>query len=158
MPSRQCIGIAVQLKKVTDLLRYSLGLCYSTGKGVVEDEEQAGDVVPPCSRGGLHRCSVQLGRLLRKLVKGSPRMQSWPVRGTAMQQRQATQMLSLTWAFAPLKATELSQDAEQAVFWYRRAAEAGHAEAQFNLGLCFSSGDGVDKDAGQAVSSGIACS
>jgi len=36
--------------------------------------------------------------------------------------------------------------------WYRRAAEAGHAAAQFNLGVCYRNGEGVAKDAEQAVS------
>jgi len=31
------------------------------------------------------------------------------------------------------------------------AADAGLAEAQYNLGVCYADGDGVAKDAGQAV-------
>jgi len=34
-----------------------------------------------------------------------------------------------------LRVTGVAKDAEQAVSWYRRAAEAGHADAQFNLGI-----------------------
>jgi len=33
------------------------------------------------------------------------------------------------------KGDGVAKDAEQAVSWFRRAAEAGHADAQFNLGL-----------------------
>jgi len=73
-------------------------------------------------------------------------------RGTAVQLRQATQMLSSTWACATHDGDGVAKDAEQAVSWYRRAAEAGHADAQFNLGICYSNGDGVAKDAEQAVS------
>ena len=31
----------------------------------------------------------------------------------------------------------VEQDDEQAVFWYRKAAEQGHASAQFNLGWMY---------------------
>jgi len=62
------------------------------------------------------------------------------------------QLLSSTWASATLMVTGVAKDAEQAVSWYRRAAEAGHAAAQFNLGLCYAKGEGVAKDAEQAVS------
>jgi len=61
-------------------------------------------------------------------------------------------MRSSTWAIATAKGDGVAKDAEQAVSWYRRAAEAGHADAQFNLGACYSNGDGVAKDAEQAVS------
>jgi TPR repeat protein len=37
-----------------------------------------------------------------------------------------------------------------AASWYRKAAEQGHASAQFNLGLMYSSGGGVPQDYVQA--------
>jgi len=60
-------------------------------------------------------------------------------------------MRSSTWASATVSGDGVAKDAEQAVSWYRRAAEAGHADAQFNLGVCYSNGDGVAKDAEQAA-------
>ena len=38
------------------------------------------------------------------------------------------------------------KDAVQAVSWYRKAAEQGHASAQGNLGAMYSRGEGVPKD------------
>lgn len=38
------------------------------------------------------------------------------------------------------------KDAEQAVAWYRKAAEQGDAEAQSNLGAMYATGQGVPKD------------
>ena len=35
--------------------------------------------------------------------------------------------------------------------WYRKAAEQGHTEAQFNLGVCYASGRGVTKNEAEAV-------
>jgi TPR repeat protein len=37
----------------------------------------------------------------------------------------------------------VERDYIQAVAWYRKAAEQGHAEAQYNLGICFENGTGV---------------
>ena len=39
----------------------------------------------------------------------------------------------------------------EAVKWYRKAADQGHASAQFNLGLMYAKGEGVAKDEAEAV-------
>jgi hypothetical protein len=41
---------------------------------------------------------------------------------------------------------------QQAVAWYRKAAEQGNADAQFNLGLMYAAGSGVPADDQQASS------
>ena len=43
------------------------------------------------------------------------------------------------------------KDKEEAVKWYRRAAEQGHAQAQGQLGYCYAFGEGVAEDEGEAV-------
>lgn len=43
------------------------------------------------------------------------------------------------------------KDAKEAVKWLRRAAEQGHATAQFNLGNCYYNGEGVWRDYKEAV-------
>ncbi len=43
------------------------------------------------------------------------------------------------------------QDYTEAVKWYRKAAEGGHAEAQIKLAGCYSIGQGVAKDATEAA-------
>jgi len=40
---------------------------------------------------------------------------------------------------------------QQQVEWYREAAESGHTSAQFNLGVMYENGRGVDKDDSSAV-------
>ena len=45
----------------------------------------------------------------------------------------------------------VKQDHEQAMKWYRAAAEQGHAEAQCCLGECYYSGQGVAQDYEQAM-------
>ena len=44
----------------------------------------------------------------------------------------------------------MPQDAAGAVAWYRRAAEQGHARAQYNLGGMYAEGRGVPPDAVEA--------
>ena len=46
---------------------------------------------------------------------------------------------------------QMSENYTQAVYWYRKAADQGVAEAQHNLGLCYADGKGVTKDNKQAV-------
>jgi hypothetical protein len=38
------------------------------------------------------------------------------------------------------------QDYKQAVYWYRKAAKQGHANAQYNLGEKYARGEGVLQD------------
>ena len=44
----------------------------------------------------------------------------------------------------------MKQDYTQAVGWYRKAAEQGHADAQRNMGIMFDLGHGVKEDYAQA--------
>lgn len=46
---------------------------------------------------------------------------------------------------------DVAQDRSAAVGWYRRAAEAGHADAQHKLGVCYENEWGVAKDRTEAV-------
>ena len=43
------------------------------------------------------------------------------------------------------------KDQKQAVYWYRKAAEQGHVEAQIELGKCYEDGNGVEKDLSQMI-------
>jgi len=45
----------------------------------------------------------------------------------------------------------VKQDYEQAVTWYRMAANQGYAKAQSNLGVMYDKGHGVKQDYNQAV-------
>lgn len=48
---------------------------------------------------------------------------------------------------------EIDQDLEQAVFWFKEAAKQQHAEAMYNLGVCFINGEGTEKN--EATGSGF---
>ncbi|MBR6480374.1 MAG: sel1 repeat family protein, partial [Thermoguttaceae bacterium] len=43
------------------------------------------------------------------------------------------------------------QDAQEAVKWYRKAAEQGDPDSQSNLGTCYETGNGVKQDKQEAV-------
>jgi TPR repeat protein len=45
----------------------------------------------------------------------------------------------------------VEKDAAQAVHWYQKAAEQGHAEAQHNLGTMYWRGEGVEQDRGKVA-------
>ena len=45
----------------------------------------------------------------------------------------------------------MKKDEVKAVKWYRKAALRGDADAQFNLGVCYAKGEGVEKDEVEAV-------
>ncbi len=40
----------------------------------------------------------------------------------------------------------MPKDYEEAVKWFRKAAEQGHAGAQYHLGICYYKGKGVARD------------
>ena len=40
----------------------------------------------------------------------------------------------------------MAKNKAEAVKWYRKAAEQNVADAQYNLGVCYDSGEGVAKD------------
>src|SRR5262249_38664382 len=44
----------------------------------------------------------------------------------------------------------VAQDDREAISWYGKAAEQGHVNAQFSLGLSFKDGQGVSPDAVEA--------
>jgi TPR repeat protein len=54
-------------------------------------------------------------------------------------------------AFEKGQEAYLAKDFAKAVRWYRLAAEQGHADAQFYLGVSYSGGEGVDQDHAEAV-------
>ena len=44
------------------------------------------------------------------------------------------------------KGEGVAQDSAQAAKWFRKAAEQGQVQAQYNLGVCYHKGKGVAKD------------
>jgi len=64
------------------------------------------------------------------MVTGLPRMQSRRCRGTAVQLKRVTADAQFNLGACYSKGDGVAKDAEQAVLWYRRAADAGNTHAQ----------------------------
>ena len=50
-----------------------------------------------------------------------------------------------------LEGEGVKQDSAAAVEWYRKAAEGGHVDSQFNLGVMCETGEGVEQDMAEAA-------
>ena len=53
---------------------------------------------------------------------------------------------STTSASCTINGQGVPQDYAEAVTWYRKAAEQGDADAQYNLGVMYAKGQGVPQD------------
>ena len=45
----------------------------------------------------------------------------------------------------------VTQDYEQAIYWWKKVAEQGNANAQYNFGLCYENGFGLTVNLDEAV-------
>jgi hypothetical protein len=61
----------------------------------------------------------------------------------------AVEQFNLGWNYA--NGSGVTKNLEQAVYWYKKAAEQGNAAAQCNLGVCYENGRGVERNLNQAV-------
>jgi TPR repeat protein len=59
---------------------------------------------------------------------------------------QAQRDAGASFATGEWREERVPQDLPAAVAWYRRAAEAGHADAQYNLASMLAEGEGCDRD------------
>ena len=53
-------------------------------------------------------------------------------------------MLSVIWVMY-INGHGVDVNYKKAIEWYKKAAEQGHADAQYNLGVMYENGDGVDQ-------------
>lgn len=85
-------------------------------------------------------------------------LQKWLGCSTQSTTKQSNQAESLTTSYMVKLGKDYyfgengkQKDYVKAVEWYRKAAEQGNAVAQFNLAMCYQSGQGVVKDLTEAV-------
>ena len=55
------------------------------------------------------------------------------------------------WYLLFYNAHGVEEDPQMAVKWYTKAALQGHENAQYNLGVCYAKGRGVEQDDEKAV-------
>ena len=145
--------------------QYNLGVCYSNGDGVEKDYQEAVKWYRKAAEQGIAVAQFNLG-LCYDYGNGIPRNKIeayiWYVLSSKNRNDYVNKNIKrLESEFGKEQFSEVQfrlgayfyskKDYQEAVKWYRKAAEQGDAEAQFYLGLCYSNGDGVAKDLKEAA-------
>lgn len=127
---------------------YDLGLLYAKGLGVPRDLQVAQQWYEAAALQGNAQAEYSLGQMYA---------QGWgipPNDASALRWMQiangsnSDNQDDLGWM--PIEGFGTATDYTKAAYWYRLAADQGHAEAQFDLARLYSDGKGVPKDQTQA--------
>ena len=122
--------------------QYELGYCYRFSYGVTKDNAQAEEWYRKAAEQGhdIAQSILTVGWMQEakddfpKAIKGDKEAQ-----------------YKIGWYYR-YGSHDVPENFVQAVYWYRKAAEQGYAEAQYELGYCYMGGNGVAEDETQAVS------
>jgi TPR repeat protein len=146
--------------------QFDLGVCYADGKGVSKDEAEAIKWYRKAADNDHSEAQFTLGSLYLngRIVEQNTQEGMSLLRQSAEQGNLKAQK-SLAFLhrelsyiigansniFGPGSDKLSGQNKLESIKWYRKAAEQGDAEAQFNLGVRYANGDGVTKDQSEAV-------
>jgi TPR repeat protein len=125
-----CFMRGIELNPHHSELQFMLGSMYEHGDGATQDAAQAVAWYRKAAENGHSGAQFNLG-LLYDLGSGQ-NYRDWLVNPDRV----------------PLN--EVKQDRTQAIVWYRRAADQGNSDAQYNLGFLYENGQGVSQDYEQA--------
>jgi TPR repeat protein len=128
--------------------QFDLGVLYAQGLGVSRDLNVAANWYRKSANQGNAEAAFALGQMYSR-GWGIPRDDADAIRWFQMANSVDTDGPPTDWMI--LEGYGMPQDAARAAYWYGVAAEKGHPEAQFNLGLLYASGKGVNRDAEQAA-------
>ncbi len=128
--------------------QFDLGVLYAQGLGVRRDLSQAASWYRKAAEQGNAEAQFALGQMYSR-GWGVPRDEADALRWFQMANSVESDGPPTDWAI--IEGHGMPQDAGQAAYWYRQAADQGHTEAQFNLGRLYSSGQGVKRDEEQAA-------
>ena len=118
--------------------QFELGNCYLTGEGVVKDPVEAAKWYRKSADQGYAAAAQSLDLLNRKTPgKGTPATET-----TVTTLDGARVVITKKGNVTNVETVAMSPQ----VKWYRKGAEQGDAQAQFNLGFCYTYGEGVAKD------------
>jgi TPR repeat protein len=146
-------GAGVQRdQRMASAWQASVGSCYYQGdEGVTKDLALAFKFFHMAAEGGRVTSQSMLASLYSRGegVDRDERMASaWSLRAAKGGAAVAQFRTALRYQFG------IGYDApniKEAVKWYQAAVAQGHADAQYNLGLCYDKGDGVPKNPGLAL-------
>ena len=125
--------------------QYNLGLCHLLGKGTVASNSQAEFWFSKAAAQGHSVAAIQLELVRKELLKEKNR---------TLSKRNPSEMTADEMNAAGddyYHGRGVQKNFEQAVYWYRLAAERGSKLAQYNLGVCYEKGQGVTADRMQAA-------
>ncbi len=161
--------------------QYFLGNCYMQSRGAAQNFDEAVKWYSKAAEQGYVSAQYMLGRCYDEgsgVEKNAAEAEKWYKKAAAQDHFQAQQELAKRQKRQEKKISgkepekEISEtllekwfelgikydfgkgvpvDYKEAVRWYRKAAEAGHAVAQYNLGICYANGQGVTQDYSEAV-------
>jgi TPR repeat protein len=128
--------------------QFDLGLLYAQGLGVRRDFTAAASWYRKSAEQGNAEAQYALGQMYSR-GWGIPRDEADAIRWLQMANSVESDGPPTDWA--NVEGYGVPRNPEQAAYWYRQAADRGHAEAQFNLGGLYAGGMGVKRDEEQAA-------
>jgi len=129
--------------------QFDLGVLYAQGKGVPRDLTVAEQWYRKAAEQGNAEAEFALGQMY-SLGWGVPRDEADAMRWFDLANSPDSDGPTTDWAL--VEGYGVQQDQKQAAYWYERAAQKGHAEAQFNLGRLYAAGKGgIPHDEEQAL-------
>ena len=134
-----------QIRKAADQgnagAQYSLGVMYSNGRGVLQDDREAAAWFQKATDQGHASAQWEIGRVHQRQAHYSQAL-NWFLK--AADQRHPGAQYSIGVLYS--KGHGVPQNDREAAAWFRIAADQGHAEAQYALSRCYEQGRGVKQN------------
>jgi TPR repeat protein len=128
--------------------QFDLGVLYAQGLGVLRDLGTAESWYRKSAAQGNAEAEFALGQMYAR-GWGIPRDTADAVRWLELANSVDTDGPPTDWL--SVEGYGVQKDPQQAAYWYQQAADKGHAEAQYELAVLYSSGKGVKRDEAQAA-------
>jgi uncharacterized protein len=128
--------------------QFDLGVLYAQGRGVQRDVAKAVSWYRKAADQGNAEAQFALGQLYSR-GWGVPRDEIDALRWFQMANDPNSVGSATDWEL--IEGYGVERDSQQAASWYQKAAEQGHAEAQYNLGRLYAAGKGIPRDEELAV-------
>jgi TPR repeat protein len=128
--------------------QFDLGVLYAQGFGVRRDLAVAASWYRKAAEQGNSEAQFAMGQMYSR-GWGVPRDTADALRWFQMANTPDADGPRTEWA--QIEGHGIQQDAAQAAYWYRLAADKGHPEAQYNLAALYAGGKGVKRDEEQAA-------
>lgn len=129
--------------------QFDLAVLYAKGLGVPRDMTEAVRWYHSAAEKGNVQAAFSLGQLYSR-GWGVPRDEADALRWLELANSNDPDHSQIT-GWVQVAGYGMPQDFVQAAYWYRQAADRGHAEAQFNLAHLYARGQGVPKDEQEAA-------